>query len=706
MQEAYRIIRQDALGQGSSVLVLCAPDVDALCGLWSLLRMLRSDQIRYQVRPVAGYEDLARAARALVHGNPDLRTVVLLNCGGIVDLASFLELDAVPSVAVYVVDSHRPYNLANVREENEQVRILDDSVRVDMSLYPSDDDFGDEDDEDDDDRSGSEEESDGYGSDSDGSSSEYGSEYGSRGGGGGARSDSDGPESTTSGSPSESRGRKRRRGGGGGGGSRRRQRRLGRGDRLEVERARQDRRRRVEEYYRGTYHGSSCSLLVYTLSQQLDKDSVDLLWLGIVGVTDQLLYERTDARSYSRAVDRLAEAARGYGDGTAHPNGSVPRQGRVAGRAPADGGAFDGVENLSEAAVALAGDADNLVRSEADGSIRRDDEFRFMLYRHWNLYESMQFSQYVATRLGVWHEPGRDKLLGFLAKAGIPLHEARQQYRFMGAGHKRDLKKSVTDFARTFGLRDIVFQSFSRRRGKGRVSASDVVYAVSALLEHAPEDDVAAQSGGGGGGAAAAGGGGGAAGGGGGGVGGGGGDAGGAAADAAWERNFWRAYDAISHRSSDLFDEGIRAAVQLQRTVVQQGSGLIEKKAVVSTGLFRYTIMDDAQELAAFSHPLTLSKLAVFLADAYHLGMKKKAPKPFVVAALVQSRDTYIVVGVPLRDGHGTRERNVFGHAFRLAATKSNSRIKHDSFETSVMEIQREYMGRFMELLHSGLIPV
>ena len=37
-------------------------------------------------------------------------------------------------------------------------------------------------------------------------------------------------------------------------------------------------------------------------------------------------------------------------------------------------------------------------------------EFRFMLPRFWTLYESMEHSTYVASRLGIWKEPGRRKV--------------------------------------------------------------------------------------------------------------------------------------------------------------------------------------------------------------------------------------------------------------------------------------------------------
>jgi cell division control protein 45 len=53
-----------------------------------------------------------------------------------------------------------------------------------------------------------------------------------------------------------------------------------------------------------------------------------------------------------------------------------------------------------------------------DRSIQRSDELRFMLFRHWTLYDAMLHSGYVAGRLGIWKERGRKKLQGLLAKMG------------------------------------------------------------------------------------------------------------------------------------------------------------------------------------------------------------------------------------------------------------------------------------------------
>jgi hypothetical protein len=53
-----------------------------------------------------------------------------------------------------------------------------------------------------------------------------------------------------------------------------------------------------------------------------------------------------------------------------------------------------------------------------DRMIRPSEELRFTLFRHWNLYDSMLHSGYVAGKLKLWRDRGRRNLRGLLAKMG------------------------------------------------------------------------------------------------------------------------------------------------------------------------------------------------------------------------------------------------------------------------------------------------
>lgn len=49
-----------------------------------------------------------------------------------------------------------------------------------------------------------------------------------------------------------------------------------------------------------------------------------------------------------------------------------------------------------------------------------------MLLRHWTLYNSIQNSPYMVSKLGLAKEPGQQELLKFFTRTGCPLEEAKQ----------------------------------------------------------------------------------------------------------------------------------------------------------------------------------------------------------------------------------------------------------------------------------------
>lgn len=68
--------------------------------------------------------------------------------------------------------------------------------------------------------------------------------------------------------------------------------------------------------------------------------------------------------------------------------------------------------------ASFANDYDFKAQNPDDRSLYTVDELRFMMFRHWNLYDAMYHSSYVAGKLGIWKEKGRKRLTGLLAKMG------------------------------------------------------------------------------------------------------------------------------------------------------------------------------------------------------------------------------------------------------------------------------------------------
>jgi cell division control protein 45 len=118
---AYAHLKAHAHPSSSSVLILCALDTDSLCAAHILATLLKRDYILHQIKPVAGYQDLEKVNDAIVKNNDDLRFIICLGLGGLVDLSAFLELqrpgnrgDDEVGVECWIIDGRRPWNLYNV----------------------------------------------------------------------------------------------------------------------------------------------------------------------------------------------------------------------------------------------------------------------------------------------------------------------------------------------------------------------------------------------------------------------------------------------------------------------------------------------------------------------------------------------------------------------------------------------------------------
>ena len=395
---------------------------------------------------------------------------------------------------------------------------------------------------------------------------------------------------------------------------------------------------------------------MYDIAHDAHKDSLEKhfpLWLAIVSLTDQYVHQRLSHEAYTAGVMELATQVSNL-PGADAPDTRVLDEGRV-------------------------------VRAFEDRRVQYSEEFRFVMLRHWSLYDAMTHSPYVATRLQTWREHGRASLHSLLAHLGLPLEACKQQFTHMSPEHVKRLHEKLEQHAPSHGLDDLKFWSFSFSHGfKTRLVASDVVHGVTALLEGVPEG---AQS-----------------------------EVGGAGA-------FWRAVKALGMSQYDEMQVGLRHAMRSQRALMRQGGLALANKAVIRTvgGLRYFSLLDHGSpaDAALFKHPLSLARLALFLQDA--LRGTKKIERPLVVVGPTSTTNGVandddgsgttnaqssndasfaLVVGVTgaprADDADGG---NHFSQSFRRAAETARARFKHDAFEASVVQVARQNLGEFMEAL-------
>ncbi|KAI1326290.1 CDC45-like protein [Xylariaceae sp. FL0255] len=696
------------------VLILVALEPDALCACRILTRLLKHDYIPHKIHPVAGYGDLERAGQELVAPMMETRggsggVVICLGVGGMVDMGTILGLEVegdestFSGVEVWVFDSHRPWNLGNVfggfplepasdptasfqtraprgvtggridrsykpgkggiivfddgdieeqlsSERDAYLALVDmPTIEDDGEDYAASDSVSEREPEDEPEvRSGQKRKS---WSDRDDESSE---------------DDDDRPRqrrrSNSSSSIPESPRRPPQRG-------------LislqesavfsddteeppsaaqppkapsARTLRRRLLRMKNETEGVLRKYYRmGTSYSEPISAMIYSLASELGREDNDLLWLTIVGVTSMELYGRSSAGlavTYRNADAKPTNGWMGVRGARIrqllrdevrrlNPPDITPRDGRVA------------------AAAESAGIIPTTARSPEDTSIRLSPEPKFLLIRHWSLYDSMLHSPYLFSRLRIWSDSGLKRLHKLLAKMGVSLVQCKQSYTHMDMMVKKELRTKLLKYASLYNLDDMVPAAetdgrdragtkdgwgFVRSWGwRATLSAQDVGVVIGALLEvsrHStatddegraqasqlqdPEDDSGA-----------------------------------AAESQEWIGRFWEAYDALEN--IDALKAGLPTAQYLHRAIFRTGTSLIGKRQIKHLHAFRMCVIKDGPDVALFTHPAALTKLALWIGEALAEQEKDTTGKlayggrgtPLVVASLNEKRGVYVVVG-------------------------------------------------------------
>ena len=116
----------DTIKTHERVLVVANFDVDSICAVKIFQWLLKCDHVLYTLVPVRGKTDLIQAFKDNVGHADDLggntvKCVVMINCGGTIDIAEFFEPPE--DVVVFVADSHRPTDVCNIYSDG-QVRLL------------------------------------------------------------------------------------------------------------------------------------------------------------------------------------------------------------------------------------------------------------------------------------------------------------------------------------------------------------------------------------------------------------------------------------------------------------------------------------------------------------------------------------------------------------------------------------------------------
>uniref|UniRef100_A0ACD5Y4Q9 Uncharacterized protein n=1 Tax=Avena sativa TaxID=4498 RepID=A0ACD5Y4Q9_AVESA len=385
------------------------------------------------------------------------------------------------------------------------------------------------------------------------------------------------------------------------------------------------------EYYRlGTFHGKPSGCLMYELAHALRRNTNELLWLACVSLTDQFVHERITNERYQAAVMELEQHINGSGNLDPSGLGSVVTL-------------KDGTK----------------IRAPESSRIAYEDEPRLMLLREWSLFDSMLCSSYVATKLKTWSDNGLKKLKLLLARMGFPLADCQKRFQYMSMEVKRKMRDEFDRFLPEYGLTEFYYRSFMRVHGyRSKVSAADVVYGVTALLESLDAESKDSK-------------------------------------ECCAAEQFWVAYSALSLSNVDQLRKGMQSAIEIQRAILRQGSSAITKSGFIrSAKKFRWVKLDDPVDTAKLCHPQALTKFCFFLMDA--LKERGARMKPLICACLAREPEKVLVIGVCGKPRLGAVQGNAFGNAFRSAAEEIGADYFHDMFESSWIVLDVVAVSSFM----------
>ncbi|KAI1113492.1 CDC45-like protein [Nemania sp. NC0429] len=691
------------------VLILVALEPDALCACRILTRLLKHDYIPHKIHPVAGYGDLERAGQELVAPMMETRggsggVVICLGVGGMVDMGTILGVEfegdesSFNGVEVWIIDSHRPWNLGNVfggfpldpaSEIASTYRSRAPggvvSGRIERSYNPGKGGIVVFDDGDIEEGLATEREAylslvdmpevedNGEGYDDGDSESEQEPEPEAEARSGQKRKSWSDRDDESSDDDDRPRQRRRSNSSTPIPDSPRRPPQRGlmsihnsaifsddveelpspaqplkapsaRTLRRRLLRMRRENEDVLRKYYRmGASYSEPISAMIYSLASELGREDNDLLWLTIVGVTSMELYGRSSA---GLAVTVRSSDSKPL-NGWMGVRGARIRQllrDEVRRLNPPELGSKDA--RVTESAGVIPTTA----RSPEDTSIRLSPEPKFLLIRHWSLYDSMLHSPYLFSRLRIWSDSGLKRLHKLLAKMGVSLVQCKQSYTHMDMMVKKELRSKLLKYASLYNLDDMVPAAetdgrdragakdgwgFVRSWGwRATLSAQDVGVVIGALLEvgkHSTAMDEdgrlrasQAQIS----------------------------DDDGAAAEAQeWVSRFWEAYDALE--DIDALKAGLSTAQYLHRAILRTGTSLIGKRHIKHLHAFRMCVIKDGPDVTLFTHPAALTKLALWIGEALAEQEKDENGKlayggrgtPLVVASLNEKRGVYVVVG-------------------------------------------------------------
>ncbi|CDW74860.1 cdc45 domain containing protein [Stylonychia lemnae] len=636
-----------------------------------------------------------------------IRSVLFINCGGILNHTTFWYYKPTSKVQLFIFDSHRPFNHFTLIDPLKKVYIIHDGCKSfdefptqeDQMIYQqlqnedSDSDEDEEEDEDSEDEEVKEELENLKDSENEEAAESDEDVYGERVE---KRKDEDEEAEVVDGGDEEMHevkvGQKRQR-----------DEKEQIQDRRKLKR---QKRMKFRNYYNGQFYYKCCSYLMYQVSQSLNRETREMLWLWIVGMTDLIIHYKQSSYNYSEDELLCDEEVQRLNPNIY--NIDINEDDFDQNDDENNNGARKREQDLFKM-ISLQS------RNKEIGTISMETELRLMLLRHWSLYESMCNSNYLVAKMTLWKEPGQKQMRRFLATVGISLEEAKQSYGFMEPGVRNTLKQRISDASLDFSLDNIMQKTYMLQLdSKTQILATDMAYALTSILE-SPRNLTNKQF---------------------------------QSSLVKFEEgksysdvsnllsnrvqgtlnqstllmkeieqrehleyiqqckydNFYVALDALDKNRKNLLEKGIDLAKDIQKAIIHVGTSIIDKKQIKIANRFRYVMIDNdyLKDVELFQYPLALQKLALFLMETYKAIKLNSKEKPLIISVRNSKKGTTMICAVLGQSIEVDYGRNNFNDFFRQIVESKNLKAKHDAFDTSIIEIRNEDFRAFIDELSNS----
>ena len=435
---------------------------------------------------------------------------------------------------------------------------------------------------------------------------------------------------------------------------------------------------KVNEYYGGNYYGLPSTYIFYSIAHQLHKENINYLWYLIISVTDEFLRYHISDKKYDSIyaicqseVLRI-EKKKSRDDDTLKIYKSTAKEGK---------------------------------------SILIGSDYKLILYRHWNLYDSFIYSSYPLGILSTWKEPGKGEVQKIFAYMGIPLTEAKQKYRYMKNEYLETFKDKIIDVSKKFFLNEIIFHSFIYQFDNNtEMSASDCVYLLSCLIEFPFEEfnDIEIED------------------------------------DEFFDDNsnisenddeknnendnnnnveqnneeiniekkylknkkkdnvlkkFWMAYRFLSLKKLNMTNGLIDIAIKFQIALTNSATSILDKNGVKNEQKFRYSIVSGnlSEDSRYFLYPGNLERLCIVISETYkQLRGRKIENKPYLLAYIDADNKTYIIDGNLGCNKKDEDEKNTFPIQFKFVAKKLKIPVSYNYSTEEIVTIKKDDLYSFI----------